>query len=727
MTRTYELTIEGASFDARVHRVRGREQIHAPFRFEVTFEPLSDGAATAIDPKALLTQKASLSWGLPDGGTRTVEGYVEEIESFNDGIMVAIAPKIAFLDEAIDHRVFLEKDALEIIEAVLSEHGITVDARVDRALPKRAQCVQAFESDLDFVLRLAAEEGATLYLPYASADGVVLTDQPSGYDDVEGAPTFQVRQGGGLNETAESVFDTALHHATVPDKVTLRDYNFEKPLLDQTASADAGSSAREVYEHPGGYGEPSLGATLAQIRLDQLRAERTTLTGKTTSGRLAPGHVIELSDPDRGLLTGRWLLLAVKHEGDDYSTTGEEGRRYTATFTAVPADASYRAPRRPAPTFGGVQTGTITGAPGSEIHTEQHGRVKVHLRWDRLSPNDDTSSTYVRVVMPPTSGGFFLPRTGWEELLMFQDGSPDTPYAVGRLMNGQAPPGSSLPGKKVVSAFGTATTPGGGSANLIAMDDTAGNEGMTFNASKDWNERTENDKTTTVTANDSSSVGASRKLIVGQVLSVTVGGAQSYTIGGSRTVNTTSNMLIGSASETVMIGGLRTFNIGGDYKTGASSLTRLVGGAKAETAIESIVRSVTGAQTVLIGGSWRTVAGVSHNVGVTGAATELVAGAKSIKASKYALNVKGAYNETLASRSVTAGGDVGEQFAAAASYNVGASATLKGSEITIKATAKITIKAGGVTITITSGAIKIDGDFKSSVESNDAGDQTYGD
>src|SRR5262249_51706240 len=158
-----------------------------------------------------------------------------------------------------------------------------------------------------------------------------------------------------------------------------------------------------------------------------------------------------------------------------------------------------------------------------------------------------------------------------------------------------------------------------------------------------------------------------------------------------------------------------------------ASLSRLVGGSKAELAIESVIRSVKGASTVLVGGSWKTVAGVSANVGVSGASTEIVSGAKSIKSSKYYLNVKGAYSRTLASGSITAGADRQEGFGATASYTVGGAATMKASEITVKAESKITIKAGDVTITITSGEVKIEGDYKSDVDSEDAGDQDYGD
>lgn len=727
LSQTFTFEIDGASFDARVTRVRGRERIHAPFAFEITCAPAAvDGAPPEVDPTTLLAQKAKLSLALPDGGERSFEGYVDAVEAIDTGFVVTIVPKIALLGDAIDYQVFVDKTAVEIIEEVLSEHAIKVDKRLQRDPEKRAQCVQVFESDLAFVSRLAAEEGINWYIPAGKIDEITLADAVGGYDDVDGAPTFTVREIGGL-VTAETVFEVRVKSTVVPDKVTLRDYNFEKPLLDQTASADAGSSARERYEYPGAYGEPSQGKVMAQIRLDQLRARRLVLTGQTTSPRLAPGYVVTLEHPSREDAAGRWLILDVEHEAHDHGAGAAGDHRYTAHFTAVPEDGAYREDKPRAPVIGGIQTATVTGASGQEIHTEQHGRNKIQLRWDRRRPADDTASTYVRVVQPPTSGGFFLPRVGWEALVAFQGGNADVPYVVGRLYNGTAPPPSGLPGKKVVSAFGTQTTPGGGSANLIETNDTAGNEGMNFNASKDFNERTENDKNSAITANDSWTVGAARKLIVGQVLNVNVSASQTYTVGGSRTVNVTSNKTITAGSETVMIGGLRTFNVGGDYATFCSVMTRLVGGAKAETAIESVVRSVKGVSTVLVGGSWKTLAGVSANVSVTGAATELIGGSKSIKASKYYLGVKGAYNETLASRSIKAGGNREEGFGAAGSYSIGAAATIKGAEITVKADSKITLKAGGATITITPGAIKVEGEVKSSVDSNDVGDQKYGD
>ncbi len=721
----YRFEVDGADVPWNVTRVRGEERIHAPFRFEVTCVAQDgEGAPARVDTDALLTKKAKLTWAFTDG-ERVVEALVDTVECDGPAVRFTLVPKLALLDDTVDHLVFCDRTAIEIITAVLAEHGISVDDRVRRLPAKRAQCVQAWESDLAFVSRLCAEEGISYYLPIEEPDVIVLADDPSCFTDVSGIDALVVREHGGL-VSEESVTSAILRRNVVPDKLSLCDYNFEKPQLDLGVKADAGSGGKlQIYEQPGGYDNPALGEELATLRLAQARARRTELNARTSSRRLAPGYIVKLDDPSREAVSVRWLIVELLHEG---SPTGASmgGLAYEASFVAVPAGDGYREPRAKAPKLGGVQTATATGAPGSEIHPDAYGRVKVLHRWDRRGSEDDTSSTFVRVIQPPTSGSFLQPRVGWEVLVGFHGTSADAPVVVGRLYNGETPPPSGLPGKKVVSSFGTQTTPGGGSANLISMNDTAGNEGLSFSASKDFNERTENDKNTKITADDTWSVGAARKLIVGQVLSQKVGGAQSYMIGGSRTVNVTSNKMINASSESVVIGGLRSFNVGGDYSASCATLTRLVGGARAELGIEHSNRAVKGVSTVLVGGSWNTVAGASANVSVMGASTELVSGAKTIKASRVAFSVKGILKETLASRSINAGADREEGFGTIGSYSIGGSASITGSDVTVKATTSITIKAGGVTIKMTPSSITIEGDVKSSIAGVDSGDINYG-
>jgi type VI secretion system secreted protein VgrG len=719
---SYHLKIEGTGAAFRVTHVEGRERVHVPSMFRVTCVP-EDGAE--LDPEALLTKDAHLSWVVRegDGPARTVHGVIDGVEVDGPLLRLTIVPPIALLADAVDHQVFTDLTALDIIERVLAEHGITAVTRVRRSLPKRAQCVQAFESDLAFISRLCAEEGIVWYLPLDGQDEIVLSDNPSGHEAIEGE--LPVREEAGF-VADEAVTSASVHHRAVSGKVALRDYDFEKPQLDLSVADATAGSALELYQYPGGYTDPAVGRELAKVRLRQARSREVVLTAATSCRRLAPGYVVAVSDPNRDGVSGRWLLIEVQQEASVNGASDAEGSAYRARIVAVPAHRGYLPPCSTMPTVGGVQTATVTGPPGREIHPDAYGRVKVQLRSDRRWSKDDTSSTFVRVVQPPTSGAFLLPRVGWEVLVGFQGTSADAPIVLGRLSNGTAPPPHSLPTNKVVSAFGTATTPGGGSGNLVAMNDAAGHEGMTFSASGDYNERTENDKNTTVTASDTWTIGAARTLIVGQVLSLKVDGAQTYSVGGSRTVNVTANKLVNAASETVVIGGLRAFTVGGDYKTSSASLARLVGGAKSELGIEHSDRAVQGVSTVLVGGTWSTVAGVSASLSVLGASTELVAGPKTITASRVNLSVKGLLKETLASRTVSAGANREEGFGGAGSYAIGGAATIKGSDVSVKASDKLTIKAGGVTITMTPSSITIRGDVKSSVECADEGTVSYG-
>ncbi|MEO7330715.1 MAG: hypothetical protein ABI193_19220, partial [Minicystis sp.] len=140
---------------------------------------------------------------------------------------------------------------------------------------------------------------------------------------------------------------------------------------------------------------------------------------------------------------------------------------------------------------------------------------------------------------------------------------------------------------------------------------------------------------------------------------------------------------------------------------------------------EHVNRAVQGPSTTLVGGTWSVVAATTNNINVSGVSTELVGGVKSIRATSYYANVKGALGETFASRTVTAGGDRQEGFGATATYRVGASGKLKGSDVTFTATARIVLDAGGVKVTLTPGSIEISGDFKSDVAGIDDGKVDY--
>jgi type VI secretion system secreted protein VgrG len=64
----------------------------------------------------------------------------------------------------------------------------------------------------------------------------------------------------------------------------------------------------------------------------------------------------------------------------------EDVGRAVFTQTSLPAPL-----RTPKPRVQGVQTATVVGPKGQEIHTDEFGRVRVQFPWDREGKSDDAA------------------------------------------------------------------------------------------------------------------------------------------------------------------------------------------------------------------------------------------------------------------------------------------------------------------------------------------------
>lgn len=706
LDRTFHLGIDGAHGPLAVVRLQGTERIHAPFAFTVDCVAGPEDASAAAD---WIGSTAHLTWDLPGGGGRAIEAIVDAVHVREGAVQVELVPIVLATTDVADHRVFVDMHTVEIAEKVLGEHGIALDDRVSRKLPKRSQCIQVFEADLDFVSRLLADEGIAWFF---TADGatMALSDAPGGFDD-EGL-VLRVAEEAEMNAGA-SVFRAGIARRIAPDAVVLGDHDFTRPAVDQTAKVSAGDMGFRRHHYPGGHSDPALGRERAKLRLEAAQNAKDRLSGATTHGGLRPGLVVKLEGAGEETVHGRWLIVEVRHQARD--AAGNQ-RPYEASFRAVPADAGYRPTPVASPRLGGVQTSTIAGPSGAEIHPDPHTRVRVAHRFDHRAPGDDRSSSWVRTVEPAMSGGVLLPRVGWESLVAFGGGDGDDPWVLGRLDNGVARPAESLPAKKVWSAFGTPTSPGGGSVNRVAIDDTAGTEGMHLGASAQLSESTANDKVTSIKANDTHVVGGSRSFEVAKVFETGVDGTRLLKVGGSRGTTVAADESVTAASETVVVGGLRLITTGGDLSNKSSAFVRVVAGGHLELPIEHQTRLVVGGSLVLNGGGWQTTAAAGASVGVGGASALAVSGPKSVACTEYGLEAKVVLSETYASRTVQAGANIEGDYAGALTYGIGGPATWTAPTIVFTATT-ITIRAGGCTVSIGGGCVQVSGPVSSSVAS----------
>src|SRR5262249_27370809 len=148
----------------------------------------------------------------------------------------------------------------------------------------------------------------------------------------------------------------------------------------------------------------------------------------------------------------------------------------------------------------GIQTVVVTGPVNDEqaIHCDKYGRIKVRFFWDRVSPQDDTSSCWLRVSQLNMGGSMILPRVGWELAVAFFNGDPDQPFVLGRVYNAEKSPPYALPGAQTSGSIKSMSTPGAGGFNELKMGDSGGSQGFNLHAQKDLNITVEHDKKETV-------------------------------------------------------------------------------------------------------------------------------------------------------------------------------------------------------------------------------------
>lgn len=651
------------------------------------------------------------------GAERAFALAVETIRDQSEHTEVTLASPVSRLADTCDYRVFVDVSALDIARTVFGEHGLTLDVRAHREAPKRPHCVQAFESDLAFVTRLLAEEGMSWFPASNDAGTIHLTDAPDTFPVSE--IQIPLREESGL-EVGRAVHSARIRHRVTTDKTSVRDYDFQRPMLELLGEAGAGSL--EWDDFAGSSNSPDADREQAAIRLAEHQAEAVVLEGQATEPELAAGHVFTVTDAHEVLDGDRWLVLAVDHEASGRAGVSE--LTYQARFRAAPAATGHRPPRSAGAPRGGVGTAVVTGSEGQEIALDAHGRTRVLLRWDRRNAPGPKSSGFARVAQPQLGGAIFNPRVGWEELVGFSDVGGEIPILLGRVYNAEQAPPTSLPAKKVESHFGTMTTPGGSSGNFIQLSDTAGKEGFSLNATGDHNEQTENDKISAITANEVTLVAGERKLIIKERAVESVTGTLSLAVGGLRKVTVSSNYGLMAASEQIVVGGARLFTVGGDYLTKTPNFFRLVGGLKQEIGIEHQSVFTKGGSSLVVGGTMTTTA-PSESVGVAGAGVVKISEGHIFNVGTYGLKVLGAYTESFASRAITASGNVAESFGKV-SYSVDHAASYTGATVVIEGTSTLTIKGGGVTIAMTQGSITITGEYDSSQASVEEGVHRYG-
>ncbi|MFT3764207.1 MAG: type VI secretion system tip protein TssI/VgrG [Minicystis sp.] len=583
------LSVTVASGDALdVRQFEVREALSS--LFSVVLTVVSDNPE--IDFDAVIGQDASFTAELR-GRKRTLHGIANELhqlkveEAGQSTYHLEIVPKLWLTTQRRNHRMYQRESEIDIVKKLLGEWGVEHEERLTGSYKKRKYRVQYGETDFDFLSRMLEDAGVTYsFETKGEKTTMVLSDAPQKNEARTPALRFHDEP---ASTDVDWISSVRLGRRIRAGKVTLRDHDYRRPpafnlhgvgtgrenvgiedrlerfhytpgaFLFEADRGDATPHADDKGKYRTDEGE---GTSMAQRWLDAERAEARPLSFETNAVDLQPGSVMEISGHPRGDLGGGKRFLVVES-----MLSGSSEDEWSHACEARDAAHPYRpAHVTPKPVTRGVESATVVGPPGEEIHTDEFGRVRVHFHWDRESKMNDDSSCWIHVSQPWGGAGFGgsnLPRIGQEVIVDFIGGDPDRPLVVGRVYTNLQKTPYKLPDHKTKSGWKSNSTGNTGGFNEIMFEDAGGSELFRMQAEKDLHKLVKNDEHQTVNRDRVRHVKRNEDITVGKNLTKQVVGNEREVTGGNRSISVGGN-------RSTQIGGTDSTIIGSSYALSVS-------------------------------------------------------------------------------------------------------------------------------------------------------------
>ncbi|AKT41138.1 type VI secretion system Vgr family protein [Chondromyces crocatus] len=435
---------------------------------------------------------------------------------------VEIVPELWLLTQRRNYRIFQHVSIPDIVDEIFTEWKTERKWKIRRGeYPKLEYKVQYGESDYAFVRRLLEEAGIAFHFQHIQQGSTLTLADNLTLGELHKASPIPYVDNPNQAAQKEFVSEVRIVHGVRPGSYTLRDHDFRNPgfpLFEKTTAGTTPETNYEQYHYlPGAFlaetgkasntpvadrkgiarHDANNGKGFVELVRDAERTGKRQVSFITNVFGLEPGELFTIDDhPRNELHTSKQLLITdCRMEG---TAVGEWSMDAKAVFAAEP----YRPPMStPKPEVKGVQSATVVGPPGEEIHTDEFGRVRVQFPWDREGKNDDNSSCWMRVSQGwagAAFGSLNLPRIGQEVLVGFLVGDPDQPIIVGRVFNGTNQVPYKLPDHKTRSTWRSDSSPRGGGFNEILFEDLAKKELVYIQAQKNLRKLVLNDETITV-------------------------------------------------------------------------------------------------------------------------------------------------------------------------------------------------------------------------------------
>lgn len=686
--------------EAILTQLSGTEELSRPFDFLLTIASTNE----KIKPEQVIGQPLAVRIDRDNQSPRYIHGYVNSFWAGNTFApengnavfrmyRVRIVPWLWFMSRAsrcfIYHPEKAEKSIQDVLDAVVKrvkEYGHVVpelesgNAKILRSR-KVEHCVQYRETDFNFLSRTLERYGIYYYFKFASDKHTLVLSDQLNYPN---APEAEVKYPNSADMNSSEDIITSWEHAYefVTGKWEQTDYDFINPSTDLKVNAQKhgtitlnNNEAYELYDFPGEYVKKDDGQSEAAVRLEAEESRFNTVNGSSYCKSFSPGYCFKLTEhlnckDEKGKA---YLLTSVTHSASQPGpfTSDSQAATYTNSFVCIPKNSQYRPPRStPQPLLSSVQTAVVVGPPGEEIYTDEYGRVKVQFHWDREGKRDENTSCWMRVSQAHAGrgfGGIDIPRVGEEVVVSFLEGDLDRPLITGRLYHKESMPPFTLPGEKTRSGLKTKTYKGSG-FNEMSMDDTPGKEQIRIHGQYNMDTVVENDETHTIHNNRTKQIDVDETM--------TIGNNQKLDVGVNKTVSVGTN-------HTEDVGKNQTLTIGKNQSTSVGKNQSLnVGMMQDESVGIKASKNVGFLNSLSVGISHSVAVGVMMSTSVGDSIDETAGGSSSEKVGKK--------------KTINAGEEVSIVCGAAKFVmKKDGSILLEGKDIVIKASGKITAKAGG--------------------------------
>ena len=452
----HKLKIRGLKSPVDVLTFTGREQLSAPFRYDIEFTSTDK----TIEPESVLMQDGAFSLSAPpvqgmpvQTALRTLHGIIAGFKLLSSSrdearYEVRLEPRMALLTRSRQNAIYQNLTVPQIVEKILRERhqmrGQDFVFNLKSEYPSREQVMQYGEDDLTFISRLLSEVG--IWFRFAT-DARLKIEVIEFYDDQSGYErglTLPLRHPSGLHDGAtEAVWGLNTAYSVVEKSVTTRDYNYRTAtaeMMTEQHDATGGDNTTygEAYHYAdnflqkGDKEEAESGAFYARIRHERYLNEQAILKGQSTSSLLMPGLEIRVQGDDAPAVFRKGVLIT------GVTASAARDRSYELTFTAIPYSEryGYRPAFIPRPVMAGTLPARVTSTVKNDIyaHIDKDGRYRVNLDFDRDTWKPGYESLWVRQSRPYAGDtyGLHLPLlAGTEVSIAFEEGNPDRPYIAG--------------------------------------------------------------------------------------------------------------------------------------------------------------------------------------------------------------------------------------------------------------------------------------------------------